>query len=161
MPSSFRENRLQDWVSEVQAVGIHKENNEDVKCVRELLQGGIDIRQGETGETSKPVRSCVSEFGREFVAPPRQNPSFGVISSVHAGRTQRSDGNVDTGVTHERGGCFLGPAKRRKPPDVGMRVLRLLPEKVGQYVVMGVDGQRCIEPVRDRDEFTSDDPIRH
>jgi hypothetical protein len=46
MPSSLRENRHQDGVSEVHAVGIRKENNEDVKCVLELLQGDIDIRQG-------------------------------------------------------------------------------------------------------------------
>ena len=44
----FFENRLQDKVSEIHAVGIRKENkaieSEDVECVGEFLQGGIDIR---------------------------------------------------------------------------------------------------------------------
>jgi len=58
----FFDDRFQDGVSEVHAVGIRKENKtiepEDVECVRELLRGGIDIRrQGEAGEASKPVRS--------------------------------------------------------------------------------------------------------
>ena len=57
----FFENRLQDRVSEAHAVRIRKENKaiepEDVECVGELLQGGIDIRHGEAGEASKPVRS--------------------------------------------------------------------------------------------------------
>jgi hypothetical protein len=103
------------------AVGIREENKaikpEYVECVRQLLQGGIDIRQWETGETSKPVRPCMDEFGREFVAAARQSPRFGTISRVHAGRTQRDDRNVDAGVIHERNACFLGPAKRRKPSD--------------------------------------------
>jgi hypothetical protein len=49
--------------------------------------------------------------------------------------------NVDAGIIHERDACFLGLAKRRKPSDGSIRVLRLLPEKVGHYVVMGVDRQ--------------------
>jgi len=57
----FFEDRLQDRVSEVHAVGIRKENKaiepEDVERVRQFLQGGIEIRQGEAGETSEPVRS--------------------------------------------------------------------------------------------------------
>ena len=57
----FFENRLQDRVSEVHTIGIRKKNKaiepEGAECVGELLQGGINIRQGETGETSKPVRS--------------------------------------------------------------------------------------------------------
>ena len=89
----FFEDRLQDRVSEVHAVGIRKENEaiqpEDVERVRQLLQGGIDIRQGEAGETSKPVRSCVNEFGREVVAAARQSPRFCAISRVHSGRTER------------------------------------------------------------------------
>jgi hypothetical protein len=63
---------------------------------------------------------------------------------MHAGRTQRDHSKVDAGVIHERDACFLGPAKRRKPSDGSMRILRRLPEKVGQYVVMGVDRQRPI-----------------
>jgi hypothetical protein len=86
----------------------------------------------------------MDEFGREFVAPARQTPRFGTISRVHARCTQRYDGNVDAGVIHERDACFLGPPKRRKPSDGGGRVLRLLPENVGQYVVMGVDRQRFV-----------------
>src|SRR6202140_145784 len=138
----FFEDRLQGSVSEVGAVGIRKENKaiepKDVECVGELLQGGLDIRQREAGETSKPVRLCMNQFGREFVAPPRQSPSFGAISRVHAGRTERDHSNVDAGIIHERDGCFLGPPKRRKTSYGSMRVLRRLPEKVGQYVVMSV-----------------------
>ena len=44
----FFEDWVQGRVSEVHAVGIRKENKaiepEDVECVGELLQGGIDIR---------------------------------------------------------------------------------------------------------------------
>jgi len=44
----FFENRLQAGVSEVHTVRIRKDNKaiepEDVECVGELLQGGIDIR---------------------------------------------------------------------------------------------------------------------
>jgi len=57
----FFENRLQDRVSEVHAVGIRKENKaiepEDVERVRQFLQGGIEIRKGQASETSEPVRS--------------------------------------------------------------------------------------------------------
>jgi len=57
----FFEDRLQGRVSEIYAAGIREENKaiepEDIECVRQLLQRGIDIRQGEAGETSKPVRS--------------------------------------------------------------------------------------------------------
>ncbi len=101
----FFEDRVQDRVSEVHAVGIREENKaiepEDVQCVRELLQRGIDIRQGKAGETSESVWSFMNELGREFVAAARQSPSFGAISRVHAGCTQRYDGNVDTGIIHE------------------------------------------------------------
>src|SRR5712671_5795488 len=86
----------------------------------------------------------MNQFGREFVAPARQSPRLSAVSRVHAGRTQRDHSNIDAGVIHERDTCFLGPTKRRKSSDGSMRVLRLLPEKVGQYVVMGVDRQRCI-----------------
>jgi hypothetical protein len=99
----------------------------------------IDIRQGEAGETSKPVPN---QFGRELVAAARQNPRLGAISRVHAGRTQRDHSNID--VIHERDACFLGPLKGRKSSNGRMRVLRRLPEKIRQYVVMGVDGQRFI-----------------
>jgi hypothetical protein len=47
-PLKFLEDRLQDWVSEVHAVGIREKNKavetEDVERVREFLQRGIDIR---------------------------------------------------------------------------------------------------------------------
>jgi hypothetical protein len=86
----------------------------------------------------------MNQFGREFVAAARQSPRFGAISRVHAGRTQRDHSNVDAGVIHERDACFLGPLKGRKSSNRSMRVLGLLPEKIGQYVVMGIDGQRCI-----------------
>jgi hypothetical protein len=47
-PLKFLEDRLQDWVSEVHAVGIGEENNavetENVEGVGEFFQGGIDIR---------------------------------------------------------------------------------------------------------------------
>jgi hypothetical protein len=81
----------------------------------------------------------MNEFGREFVAPARQSPRFGAISRVYAGRTQRDHGNVDAGVIHERDAGFLGPLKGRKSSNGSVRVLRLLPEKVGHDVVMGVD----------------------
>ena len=64
-------------------------------------QGCIDIWQGEAGETSKPVGSCMNEFSREFVAAARQGPSFGAISSVHPRCTQPYDGNVNTGIIRE------------------------------------------------------------
>ena len=69
-------------------------------------------------------------------APPNQvSPTTGC---------KRDHSNVDAGIIHERDACFLGPLKGRKSSDGSMRVLRLLPEKVGQYVVKGVDRQRPI-----------------
>jgi len=127
------------------AVGIREENDaielEDVEGVREFFQRGIDIGQGEAGETSEPVWPRMNELGREFIAAPRQSTRLGAISRVYAGRTQRDDGNVDAGVIHERDTRFPGPAKRRKSTDGSSRVLRRLPKNVWQDVVMGVDGQ--------------------
>src|SRR5437773_9782289 len=78
------EDRLQSSVSEVHAVGVREENktieSKDVDCVRQLLQRGIDIRQRDASETCKPVRSCMNEFGREFVTPTRQRPSLLAIA---------------------------------------------------------------------------------
>jgi hypothetical protein len=63
----FLEDRFQESVSEVGAVGIRKEHKaiepEDVECVREFLEGGIDIGQREAGETSEAVGSRTNEFG--------------------------------------------------------------------------------------------------
>ncbi len=93
---------LQDAEFQDGAVEVLSEiEPEDVECVREFLQGGIDIRQGKAGETSEPIRPCMDEFGREFVAAARQGPRFGAIPRVHSGRTQRDDSNVDAGVIHE------------------------------------------------------------
>src|SRR5882724_4677478 len=84
------EDRFQGSVSQVHAVGVRKENktieSEDVDCVRQLLQRGIEIRQRETSETCKAVRSCMNEFGREFVAPARQRPSLQAVAKVHSRR---------------------------------------------------------------------------
>src|ERR1700686_4061801 len=88
----FLENWLKDRVSEVDAVGIRKKNKaierEDVERVRELLEGGIDIGQGEARETSKAVGSRTNQFGREFVAAARQRPRSRAVSRVHTGRAQ-------------------------------------------------------------------------
>src|SRR5438128_52254 len=144
----FFEDRLQSSVSEVYAPGVREENktieSEDVDCVRELFQRGIDIRQWDASETCKPVRSCMNEFGREFVAPPCQRPSLLAISKVDSRRAHGHHGNVDPGVVHERDHRLFGPLKRRQPSDGSMRIICLPPEEVRQYVMMGVDGQRCI-----------------
>src|SRR5260370_6922421 len=99
------EDRVQDRASEVHAVGIREENKaiepEDVQCVRELLQRGIDIRQGKAGETSESVWPFMNELGREFVAAARQSPSFGAISPIHAGITHPYAGTAHTSTTHE------------------------------------------------------------
>src|SRR6266478_6650846 len=86
-PAAFKllEDRLQGSVSQVHAVGVREENktieSEDVDCVRQLLQRGIDIRQRDASETCKPVQSCMNEVGREFVARMRQRPSFQAVAS--------------------------------------------------------------------------------
>src|SRR6266404_8519482 len=89
----FFKNRLQSSVSQVHALGVREENKtieaEDVECVRQLFQRGVDIRQRETSETCKPVRSCMNEFGREFVAPSRQRPGLLAIAKVYSRRAHR------------------------------------------------------------------------
>src|ERR1700752_1070385 len=76
----FCEDRLQSRVSQVHAPGVREDNKpietEDLDCVRQLFQRGIDVRQRDARETRKPVRSRMNQFGRKFVAPPRQNPSL-------------------------------------------------------------------------------------
>jgi hypothetical protein len=61
----FFDDRFQDGVSEVHAVGIRKENKtiepEDVECVRELLRGGIDIRRQGGGRRSLQTGPVVNE----------------------------------------------------------------------------------------------------
>src|ERR1700731_304039 len=135
----FFEDRLQHSVAQVHADGVREQHKsiepEDVNCVRQLLQGRIDIRQRDTGKACQAVWLCANEFGCKFVAPARQSRSLGTVAGMHAGCTPRHDSDVYTGVIHERDACFLGPAKRRKSSDGSMRVLRLLPEKVWQYVV--------------------------
>jgi hypothetical protein len=86
----------------------------------------------------------MNEFGREFVAPPRQRPSLVAIAKVRSRSAHRHHGNVDPGVVHERDHRLFGPLKRRQPSDRSMRIICLPPEEVRQYVMMGVDGQRCI-----------------
>src|SRR5580704_869984 len=144
----FFEDRLQYSIAEVNAVGVREQYKsiqpEDLICVRQLLQGGIDIRQRETGKAGKAVWLGANELSCKFIAPARQRRGLGTVRGMHAGCTHRHDGDVYSGVIHERDACFLGPAKRRKSSDGRMRVLRLLPEKIWQYVVMGVDGQRSI-----------------
>src|SRR6266404_2225470 len=99
------ENRLKSSVSQVHATGVREENktikSEDVECVRQLFQRGIYIRQGDAGETCKPVRSCINEFGGEFVAPPRQRLGLLAIAKVYPRRAHRHHCNVDPGVVHE------------------------------------------------------------
>src|SRR5216683_1184650 len=108
----FCEDRLQSSVSQIHAPGVSEENNtievEDVECVRQLFQRGIDIRQWDASETCKLVRSGMNEFGREFVAPPRQRPSLLAIAKVDSRRAHRHYSNVDSGVVHERDHRLFG-----------------------------------------------------
>src|SRR6266404_8599036 len=142
----FCEDRLQSSVSQIHAPRVREQNKtiefEDVECVRQLSQRGINVGQREAGETCEPVRSCMNEFGREFVAPPRQRPRLLAIAKVHSRRAHRHHGNVDPGVVHERDHRLFGPLHRRQPSHRIMRVICLPPEKVRQNVVVGVDGQR-------------------
>ena len=68
----FFEDRLQNRVPEVHAVGVRKKNKaiepEGIECVGNLVKGSVDIRQRKAGETSKSVRACANEFCRELVA---------------------------------------------------------------------------------------------
>ena len=54
----FFEDRLQSSVSQVHAPGAREENktieSENVECVRQLFQRGIDTRQREASEICKP-----------------------------------------------------------------------------------------------------------
>src|SRR6266853_3299819 len=76
----FCENRLQSDIAQVDAPGVREENktikSEDVDCVRQLFERGIDVRQRKASETCKPIGPRMNEFGGEFVAPPRQRPSL-------------------------------------------------------------------------------------
>src|SRR5258706_6180959 len=101
----FCEHRLQSSVSQIHAPSVREQNKtiefENVECVRQLSQRGINVGQRKASETCKPVRSCMNEFSREFVASPRQRPSLLAITKVHSRRAHRCDGNVDPGVVHE------------------------------------------------------------
>src|SRR6266404_1714147 len=142
----FCEHRLQSSVSQIHAPSVREQNKtiefENVECVRQLFQRGVDIRQRETSETCESIRSGVNEFGCEFVTPPRQRPGLLAITKMHSRRAHRCHGNVDSGVVHERDHCLFGPLQRGQSSDRNMRIICLSPEKVRQYVVMGVDGQR-------------------
>src|SRR6266851_6937889 len=144
----FCEDRLQSSVSQIHAPGVSEENNtiesEDVECVRQLFQRGVDIRQRETSETCKSIRSGLNEIGREFVASARQRPSLLAIAKVHSRSADRRHGNVDPGVVHERDHRLFGPLKRRQPSDRSMSIIGLSPEEVRQNVMVGVDGQRLV-----------------
>src|SRR5258706_16038381 len=89
----FCEDRLQSSVSQVHATGVREENKtiefENIECVRQLFQRRIDIRQRQTSETCESIRSVMNEFGREFVAPPRQRPGLLAIAKVHSRRAHR------------------------------------------------------------------------
>src|SRR6266478_10180254 len=82
----FCEDRLQSSVSQIHAPRVREQNQtiefEDIDSVRQLFQRGVDIRQRETSETCESIRSCMNEFGREFVAPPRQRPGLLAIAKV-------------------------------------------------------------------------------
>src|ERR1700751_1488589 len=99
------EDRLQAAVSQVHPPGISKDNktieSENVDCVSQLLQRGIDVRQRHTSEACEPVGSSVNEVSREFVATPRQGPSLRAVAKVHARRAHRQHGNVNPCVIHE------------------------------------------------------------
>src|SRR5690242_21232081 len=101
----FIEDRLQHRVAQIYTGRVREEREsiepEDVKCVRQLLQGRVDIRQRDTGKTCKPVRPSADELGREFVAPARQSRSFGTVPRMHAGCTHRENGEVYPAVVHE------------------------------------------------------------
>jgi hypothetical protein len=55
----FFENRLQESVSQIDAVGVREKNEpiqlKDIECIQEFLKGGSDIWQGEAGESSKAI----------------------------------------------------------------------------------------------------------
>src|SRR5260370_38319631 len=95
----FFEDRLQSSVSQVHTPGVREENktieSENVDCVRQLFQRGIDVRQWKASETCKPVRPCMNEFGREFVAPPGQRSSLLAIPKAHSRRAHRHYRNAD------------------------------------------------------------------
>src|SRR4051812_15280128 len=118
------EDGLQRNIAEVNSIGVREENkaiqSENVQGVREFLQGRINIRQRETGETRKPVGPRVNEFGRERVAPARQRSSLLAIAKMNSWRAHRHDSNIDTGIVHEGDHCLLGPIKRHQSSDGSM-----------------------------------------
>ena len=144
----FLEDRLQSSVSQVHAPGVREENqaieSQDVDCVRQLLQRGGDIRQRDAREPCKPLRSCMNEFGREFVAPSGQRASLFAVPKVHSRRAHRHHGNMDPGIVHERDHRLLGPLQRRQPSDGSMRIICLPPEEVRQNVMMGINRQLLV-----------------
>ena len=101
----FVEDRLQHRIAQVHAVGVREQHKsielEDVNCVRQLLQGRIDVRQRETGKARKTVWLLANEFGCKFVAPARQSRSLGTVPGMHAGCTHRQDGDVYASVIDE------------------------------------------------------------
>src|SRR6266404_3396921 len=101
----FCEHRLQSSVSQIHAPSVREQNKtiefEDIDSVRQLFERGIDVRQRKASETCKPARSCINEFGGEFVAPPRQRLGLLAIAKVYPRRAHRHHGNVDPGVVHE------------------------------------------------------------
>ena len=141
----FFEDRFQDRIAQRHPVGVREQHNtielENIERVRQLLQRRVNVRQRETSDTRKPVWPGQKQFGREFIAAARQGLRFGAVSRVLAGRTQRHDRDVDASFVHERNASFLRSPKRRKSANGSVSVLRLLPEKVRQHVVMGVDRQ--------------------
>src|SRR6267142_7278739 len=87
----FFEDRLQNSIAQVHAVGVREQHKsiepEDVNCVRQLLQGRIDIWQRETGKACKAVWLCANELGSKSVAPARQSRGLGTVPGMHAGCT--------------------------------------------------------------------------
>src|ERR1700719_2095861 len=85
----FFEDRLQHSIAQVDAVGVRKQYKsiepEDVTCVRQLLQGGVDIRQRETGKAGKAIWLRANELSGKFIAPARQNRGLGTVAGMHAG----------------------------------------------------------------------------
>ncbi len=84
----MREDVLHVWRA-CESIRVVYLGDSAIGVCRQVKQIVGDIRQEEAGETSEPIRPCMDEFGREFVAAARQSPRCGAISRVHARRTQR------------------------------------------------------------------------
>src|SRR6266852_4398702 len=90
------EDRLQSGVSQVDAPGVREENKtiefEDVDCVRQLFERGIDVRQRKASETCKPVRSSMNEIIASLDHCSGASPPTGTCESFVS--RQKKSGNM-------------------------------------------------------------------